>query len=287
MRTTKRISVFSPDTEIAEMLQRHGGSSADPRKSGRAARIVAFPKKFSKKTRGEVVCVLPIREQQQGEIGAAPGNARLVLLCDADFPKEGIPDRLASLGVRDPARVHVHTTKNTDDAEEFVARLVTAFESEQSDPRIVDAYWLGDSFVVVGSPHLTKMLVAVHDIPALRDKDREALENFEIDEDGSFVYWPFFDIHLGWEQFAQIADPKHFLSAKQESADFNRRYGASIRKLREAARLSQTEIPELTARQVGRIERGECRATHKALTKLARAQGLPLPDYLSRLADHL
>jgi hypothetical protein len=209
------------------------------------------------------------------------------LLCDPDFPKEGIPDRLASLGVRDPARVHVHTTKSGEDAEEFIARLISAFESEPSDPRIVDAYWLGDLFVVVASPHLRKMFVPVHDIPVLRDKDPEDLENFEIDEDGSFVYWPSLDVHLGWEQFAQIVDPKHYLRAKQESADFNRRYGAAIRKLREAAGRSQNEIPDLTARQVGRIERGECRATHKALGKLARSQGLPLPDYLSRLANLL
>ena len=54
--------------------------------------------------------------------------------------------------------------------------------------------------------------------------------------------------------------------------------------LTEEAGLAQSKIPDLTERQLRRIEQGEGRATSKALAALAAAHGLALDDYLDRLA---
>ncbi len=81
-----------------------------------------------------------------------------------------------------------------------------------------------------------------------------------IDPDGSFIYWPDLDVHLGWNQFLQAVDPAEFRKAQQRSAEFNARYGAAIRRVREAAGIVQSGVEGLTERQVRRIEYGESRA---------------------------
>jgi transcriptional regulator with XRE-family HTH domain len=79
-------------------------------------------------------------------------------------------------------------------------------------------------------------------------------------------------------------DPVELRRAQQRSADFNRRYGAAIRKVREAAAIAQTQIAGLTDRQLRRIEHGTCRATASALNALAKAHGLDVNVYLDKLA---
>jgi hypothetical protein len=54
---------------------------------------------------------------------------------------------------------------------------------------------------------------------------------------------------------------------------------------RQKSKLRQSDIKGLTPRQVGRIERGECRATHNALSKLAKAHKMGLSDYMNELAN--
>jgi hypothetical protein len=110
------------------------------------------------------------------------------------------------------------------------------------------------------------------------------LRNFEIDPDGSFIYWPDLDVHLGWDQFLQAVDPEELRKAQQRSEGFNKRYGAAIRKLRAEAGLAQSKVEGLTERQLRRIEQGECRATKGALTALAGAHGLEVNAYMERLA---
>ena len=80
--------------------------------------------------------------------------------------------------------------------------------------------------------------VPLDSLPALRGRPRAAIRNFTIDADGSFIYWPDLDVHLGWNQFLQAVDPAALRKAQQRSAGFNRRYGAAIRKLAEHYSLS-------------------------------------------------
>jgi hypothetical protein len=111
------------------------------------------------------------------------------------------------------------------------------------------------------------------------------VRNFEVDPDGSFIHWPDLDVHLGWNQFLQAVDPEELRKAQQRSVDFNVRYGAAIRKVREASGTLQSKVEGLTERQVRRIEQGECRATSAAINELAKAHGLDANTYMSRLTQ--
>lgn len=148
---------------------------------------------------------------------------------------------------------------------------------------IIDAYLTGDVLFVRGPKH--RMLhVPVTAIPALKGQSRAKLRNFEIDPDGSFLYWPDLDVHLGWHQFLQAVDPEELRKARQRTEGYNTRYGAAIRRVREKAGLSQSKIEGLTERQLRRIEQGECRATRSALDALAKAHGLDTNAYMEQLA---
>ena len=159
-------------------------------------------------------------------------------------------------------------------------------EPSISRDKIIEAHLNGDALLVCGSNHQT-LHVPLSSIPALRDQPDAVLKNFTIDSDGSFIYWPDLDLHLGWNQFLRAVDPAELRKSQQRSTDFNRRYGTAIRRIRETAGISQSDIAGLTDRQVRRIEHGECRATTGALTALAKGHDLDVNDYIGKLADQM
>src|SRR5262249_12495476 len=133
-------------------------------------------------------------------------------------------------------------------------------------------------------PRHQMLRVPIDHLPALRGQPRQVVQNFTIDPDGSFLYWPDIDVHLGWSQFLQAVDPSELHKAQQRSTDFNRKYGAAIRKVREEVGLRQSEIGGLTDRQLRRIELGQCKAMPNALKALAAAHRLDVNAYMKRLA---
>lgn len=210
---------------------------------------------------------------------------KVFLMVAGSIPCQGIPERMAKLNVRDPDRIHVSGVQGEQE-EQLFARLIVTLASEECEERILDAWLEGDTFVVM-NPRFRRLHVPLSRIRVFGASSVEDLEHFEIDDDGLFVYWPRLDVHLGWEQFAQATDAFEYTRARQQSKDFNKHYGAAIRALRESRRLKQSDIPGLTPRQVGRIERGECRATSSALAKLAAAHNLSASDYMAALAERL
>lgn len=211
----------------------------------------------------------------------------MYLLFQCDLPPQAIIDRMTWLDIRDDKRIYCIDTNKEGEA--FVERLLLALDSKDYENRIIDAWWEDDTLVIV-SPRkdgFDKLRVPLEKLSVLQNYKKEDLENYEIDEDGIFIYWPNMDIHLSWEQFEQIIDQEAYLKAKQQSEIFNKDYGAAIRNLREKYGLHQSDIKGLTPRQVGRIERGECRATHNALTKFAKAHNMSVSNYMNELANLL
>ena len=125
--------------------------------------------------------------------------------------------------------------------------------------------------------------VPLESLPALKGRSRAAVRNFSIDPDGSFIYWPDFDVHLGWNQFLQAVDPAELRKARGRSAGFNKRYGAAIRKVREEAGILQSQVEGLTDRQLRRIERGV--PCHDCRDHSARKGSRPRPELLYGDAD--
>lgn len=196
-------------------------------------------------------------------------------------------ERLEALGIlRTIRNWHVHGVHTNGDGKEFVRRLLKTLVNQDTGSRILDARLL-DRELLVRSGRLDKLLVPLDMISCFRGKTIEELSDFEIDEDGSFIYWPKLDVHLGWEQFEQALDPVKALKAKQRSSSFNKRYGAAIRSFRNDRHLRQSDISGLGARQVRRIEQGECRATQTALADLAAAHDMDLDNYLNAIADRV
>jgi hypothetical protein len=214
---------------------------------------------------------------------------KMFLLFRGDMPLRSVVDRLAWLNIRDEKRIHFvdfanYTKKYIN---EFANRLIIGLDCNNDDNRILDAWWEENVFVVV-SPSgegFKKLRVPLEKLSALAECPKEVRDNFNIDEDGVFIYWPHIDVHLGWEQFEQAVDEQAYLKAKLQSDEFNRAYGAAIRKSREKHNMLQTGIKGLTSRQIRRIESGKCRATYNALCKFAEAQGMSISEYLEELAE--
>jgi hypothetical protein len=209
-----------------------------------------------------------------------------VLFQKTDPAPISVTERISWLNVRNPERVHF--VNKAVDEKLFTRRLLGALDDADSYCHIIDCQLDSDRGVIhVVSPrpkNFRRLSIPIEKIPPLRNNSSESLRNFELDEDGIFIYWPELDVHLGWDQLEQAIDQRAYLKAKQQSDKFNLAYGSAIRALREKLGLRQTDIDALTPRHIGRIERGQCRATHAALTKLAKAHKLPLNDYLDELS---
>jgi hypothetical protein len=198
------------------------------------------------------------------------------------------PDQIAqwmrSTNIRSENRLHVVKVEDMEapQVSQLLGRVCFALGRDGSRGGIIDAYLVGDRLFVRGPKH--RMLhIPLDSIRALRGQPRAAVRNFSIDPDGSFLYWPDLDVHLGWNQFLQAIDPAELRKAQQRSAGFNERYGAAIRRVREAAGILQSKVGSLTERQLRRIEQGECRATTAAIAALARAHSLDVNAYMERL----
>ncbi len=197
--------------------------------------------------------------------------------------------RLLDLRIRSPKRLYVADYFGTGKSNYLGAllqRLTSALKAGDYADRILDAR-IEDSILRVVSPEFKRLDVPIAAIPSLAGKDSTTLDEFEIDEDGSFIYWPNSDVHVGWEQLRQIADPQAARKALHKCQQFNVRYGKAVRKVREGAELKPSDIMGLSQKQLGRIEQGECRLTSHALESLSRSHGLKPNEYLEKLAKVL
>jgi hypothetical protein len=168
----------------------------------------------------------------------------------------------------------------------LLERLATGFEADDAHKRILDARIENGTLQVV-SPNFERLDVPIAEIPELKDVDASELQEFEIDEDGAYIYWPELDVHLGWTQLQQVVNPQAALKAAQKGEEFNKRHGKAVQKLRESAGFKRSDIPGLSEKQIGRIESGECRLTSNAIEALAKAYELEPNEYMHRLAQAL
>jgi len=216
------------------------------------------------------------------------GRDKVFLLLKGDMPSRAVVDRIAWLNIRDGSRIHFAETDKKDE-ESLAERLLIALDCGDNEHRILDAWWEEKTLVVV-SPNKTgfkKIRLPLDKLPALKGHSKNQLEHFEFDEDGLFIYWPDLDVHLGWDQFELAVDKQAYLRSKQQTKAFNKQYGLAIRNIREEKGLRQSDIKGLTARQVGRIERGQCRVTYKGLCKLAEAHEMDVSEYMAKISSLL
>jgi hypothetical protein len=199
---------------------------------------------------------------------------------------ESISEVTAGLDVRSPERIHTPRFE-CDNLHTFCRRFMGSICSEDSHRSILDAWW-EPGRLVIRSGSFERMKVPISALPRkFREAPMDQLVKFGIDEDGDMISWPELDIDMGWEQFEQAVNPEARLRANQKSDKFNAAYGHAIRILRESKGVPQNEIDGLDARHLRRIEQGEQRATHKALSKLADAHNMDLNAYMNELSGIL
>ncbi len=196
---------------------------------------------------------------------------------------EAVVDRLMALQIRSSQRLHIASNRNRASEAELLYRLVSGLAEYDRSSAVVDAWLEGEELVLL-SPSFNRMVVPFEKLTRFLGSDLSKFAEFEIDEDGSFVYWPHADVHLGWKQLQQIIDPTAAIEDVKKSKDFRERYGNAIRSLRESSGLRQSDVKGLTSRQLRRIEHGEQIVSRKALEALAESHQVPVEEYMKKLA---
>ncbi len=173
-------------------------------------------------------------------------------------------------------------------AAEAVRRLVVGLSRRQPVLGIVDAYVLGTDVHVLTADFELRCF-PVRTLPALARLRGDALAQFVVDEDGSYLHWPAADLHLGVSQLLQEVDPAFMADIAIERNERDR-VGPALRALREERGLRQSDIVGLSERQVSRVESGVSRLRYGAAQTFATALGMEtgaLLDELGRRAAAL
>jgi hypothetical protein len=218
---------------------------------------------------------------------------RLFVFQNEGASTDRLLSRIVDLQIRTPERLCVvqcsFGTEKSNHAAilcSFLSRLASALEADNNQQHILHAT-IEDEVLHVVSTDFKRLDVPVSQIPPLASADPAALATFKIDKDGSFIYWPSLDVHLGWEQLFQIINPEAARKAQQKRREFNVRYGKAVQRVREQAGLKPSDISGLSDKQVRRIESGQCRLTSNAIEALAQAHHLEPNAYLQKLAESL
>lgn len=195
---------------------------------------------------------------------------------DADLT--WLPQLLERANLRTLRNMLVH---HEDDS--LPRRVFSAWEHGAQDELIANATVAGDRLLLI-TCSFEKIEVAFATIPVLKKIPEAERTKFRISEDGSYIHWPGPDIHLDLDSIKSAVNPEwrlHVLAARYSQ---DRRYGQAIAQVRKDCGLRQGDIPELSERQIRRIESGSP-ITASALHSLAAAHKLPLDEYLSRVAQ--
>jgi len=164
-----------------------------------------------------------------------------------------------------------------------VRRIVRA-RLAAAESRLIASAFIEDKKLIVWTCEPKRFVVAISDIPALKDMPIKKLNDFELSESGSRLRWNNADVDLNLDSILYYADPKSRKEQDKAHREEAVRYAGVIRSFREERGLKQTNIPGLTERQVRRVEQGESIPRSSTLKKLAAAHELSLDQYLKELA---
>ena len=230
-----------------------------------------------------IVSRLADLSRSTAEYKARAATTRQVVFIN-ELPIEAVTARLMSLQIRSSQRLHIASKRDRAAEGELIYRLVSGMAEHNGRETIVDA-WVEEEDLVLLSPCFHRMVVPNEKLKRFLGNDASRLSKFEIDADGRFLHWPHSDTHLGWKQLQQLIDPSAAIADVKKTEQFKQRYGSAVRSLRESSGLKQTDVVGLTPRQLRRIEHGEQTVSRKALEVLSAAHGIPVEEYLRRLAD--
>jgi hypothetical protein len=205
------------------------------------------------------------------------GTTRYLIV--VDVPDQVLPRVFSSLDLRRPDQ-RLHATRDAG----VIRRLLVATARREPMLGIVDAYvWDGILTLVTGDLQFRSF--PLDRVSRIAKLSAEEQGRFEVDVDGSHLYWPGEDIHLGVSQILQNADPMYLadIAIERNRQDHT---GAALRRLREEHGCRQADITGLSERQVRRIEDGISRLRVETAEKFAKVFGTELSVLLDQVGRY-
>lgn len=188
-----------------------------------------------------------------------------------------IPQMFERAELRSLRNVILHTNN------ELPKRILAAWQAGAQEQLIAQATVIKDSLWVTDCA-LKNWEIPFNILPALAAINPEKRADFEIDEDGSYLYWPSSDIHLDMEVLRATVDPEWQEKLAAERVMYDLRFGQALAIVRTAHNLKQTDIPGISPRQIRRIEKGSIPKL-ATLRKFSQAHGLSVNEYLEEIAQ--
>ena len=164
-------------------------------------------------------------------------------------------------------------------------RVLTAWLNGAQAELIANAAVADDTLVVVScEPKIYE--IRFDQMPALKKIPVDKRRDFELAEDGSFIWWRSRDIHLDLDAIRSVIDPVWRRKSARIRRLHGREYGAAIAALRKELGLRQTDVPNTSERQLRRIEQTGA-VSVRNLKHLADAHKMTLEVYLDRVAARI
>jgi hypothetical protein len=201
------------------------------------------------------------------------------LLVRTDTAPELLPQMLVRANLRFVRNILVYSDSRVP------RRMLSAWQCNAQSELIANAAVAGDRLIVVSCEPKTYE-VAVDQLPALKKIPARERRNFEIAEDGSFIWWHAADVHLDLDAIRSVIDPARRRKAERLRRAYGREYGAAIAGFRRECGIKQSEIPGFSERQLRRIEQSGDVSVN-ALRALAEAHRMSLDEYLNAVAHRI
>lgn len=161
-------------------------------------------------------------------------------------------------------------------------RVLAAWDANAQEQLIASATLMQDNLLVTDCA-LKTWEIPFNSLPALAAIPRENRDQFEIDEDGSYLYWPTEDIHLDMESLRLSVDRKFQESIRAETTIFDNRFGAAVAAVMTKRQLNTSDIPGISLPEIQEIEKGS-RPPLETIRKLSAAHGMSVNEYLEEIA---
>ena len=165
-------------------------------------------------------------------------------------------------------------------------RIKSAWEWEAEAELIAIASASADSLFVMGCD-LKTWEIPFSSLPHLDRVPQSEKGNFELDEDGSYLYWKCGDFHVDLEDLKAAVDPEFKEQLLVAKLEYGKCFGKAIAAVRKSHKLNQDAIEGISDRHLRRIENEGQQPSLDALKKLAASHGLDLEDYLGKVNQSL
>jgi hypothetical protein len=169
-------------------------------------------------------------------------------------------------------------------SDSLVPRRVLAAWKYNAQSELIANATVADSRLILVSCEPRMYDIGFDQMTALKKIPVSERRNFEIAEDGSFIWWPSGDIHLDLDAIKSVIDPESRRRAERFRRAYGREYGAAIAALRKEHGLKQSGVHGISERQLRRIEQtGD--VSVRVLKQLAKAHCVSFNEYLTAVAE--